>query len=288
MDSLSIISWNIRGAVDYSHRVNLRKLIQHTRPSMICLQETKCQEWSKFMKKSVWDEEDHGWISSASVGLSGGLAISWDKGRIKHHNHICSRYWILFKGSVIDSSSKFVCFNVYAPANSALKLDLWKDLDAYFWHQDPVPIVLIGDFNSIREPEDRVNCQYAKRDSGMFNKFIEDLGLIEIQGRNRFTWIGPQGKKSALYRVLVNHKWIETGQWHSSLLSRANSDHRPLWFIMKKLDWGPKSLKIFDWWFEDSSLSQLIESKWKSMEKLPFNTKIKDIKRVIKNCECEW
>lgn len=115
MKSLRILSWNIRGAVDHAHRVNLKIMIQDTHPLLICLQETKCSGWDKFIKASLWGEEDQGWIHTPSSGLSGGLLTSWDKSSIEYCSHQCGRYFIRFDDKMIATGQLFSCFNVYAP-----------------------------------------------------------------------------------------------------------------------------------------------------------------------------
>lgn len=53
----------------------------------------------------------------------------------------------------------------------------------------------MGDLNSIRSERDRAGCCYTKRDIVMFNDFIEDLHLIEIDGEISFTWYGPKNNE---------------------------------------------------------------------------------------------
>ena len=46
MDSMNIMSWNIRGINNEVARRNLIDLIRASRGDIICLQETKSEEWS--------------------------------------------------------------------------------------------------------------------------------------------------------------------------------------------------------------------------------------------------
>lgn len=108
----------------------------------------------------------------------------------------------------------------------------------------------MGDLNSIRSERDRVGCCYTKRDIVMFNDFIEDLHLIEIDGEVSFTWYGPKNRKSKLDRVLVNDLWLKCCSWHISGWHRRSSDHVPISISSDKRNWGPKSFKAFDNWLE--------------------------------------
>lgn len=150
MESLRIISWNIRGVVDHTDRVNLKIMIQEMHPLLICLQETKCSGWDKFMKASLWGEDDHGWIHTPSSGLSGGLLTLWDKSSIECCSYQCYRYLIRFDGKRIATGQLFTCFNIYAHSNLARKALVWDELSHLFWMVHNSPTLLIGGFNSVR------------------------------------------------------------------------------------------------------------------------------------------
>lgn len=70
----------------------------------------------------------------------------------------------------------------------------------------------MGDFNSIKKKEDRAGSVYNNRDSLLFNAFMKESDLLEIEGLNfSDTWFGPTNKKSKLDRVLVNEVWLYSG-----------------------------------------------------------------------------
>lgn len=80
------------------------------------------------------------------------------------------------------------------------------------WSFNDIPVMLIGDFNSVRGDMERENCRYPARDTRNFNSFIEHLGIEEIDtGWKIFTWFGHSGKNSKLDRSLINYRWIDTG-----------------------------------------------------------------------------
>lgn len=79
MDNLSILSWNIRGACNFTARKNLQLLVSKHKPSLLCLQETKSVKWLDAIKDSIWSLRNHEWLKSPSDGLLGGIALLWDK-----------------------------------------------------------------------------------------------------------------------------------------------------------------------------------------------------------------
>lgn len=75
-----------------------------------------------------------------------------------------------------------------------------------------------------------------------------------------YTWFGPAKKKSTLDWILVNKSWYETQLWTTHLLSRKNSDHRPIRLGTNNIDWGPKPFKYYNTWLEDPTLNLMISN----------------------------
>lgn len=74
MDKLSVLSWNCRGINNATTKHNIRSMISGVQPIIICLQETKCSNWDDELKNAIWDTKQHGWATSDSIGLSGGVS----------------------------------------------------------------------------------------------------------------------------------------------------------------------------------------------------------------------
>ena len=69
------------------------------------------------------------------------------------------------------------------------KKRLWAVLKEFiFMHEDKC-MCLVGDFNCVRNLEERKNCNYRNSDSIFFNEVIKSSELFEIHmGGSRFTW----------------------------------------------------------------------------------------------------
>lgn len=79
MDSISYVSWNVRGASNDTNRGNIRSLIQESRASLLCLQESKCQVWNERKIISLGMGGQSGWLEEPPQGQSGGLLTVWNK-----------------------------------------------------------------------------------------------------------------------------------------------------------------------------------------------------------------
>lgn len=90
----------------------------------------------------------------------------------------------------------FYCVNVYAPQETGEKVIIWEQISNILNSITETPTILMGDFNSVTNQEDRINCAYNILDTRIFNDFIENNGLINIRTQQpHFTWMGPANKR---------------------------------------------------------------------------------------------
>lgn len=262
IENLTLLTWNIRGINNLIARKNLRKLVQKFSPWVLLLQETKCEQLTVSMMESIWDDS-HEWIFSPARGQSGGLAISWDKRKLKlidsngSHSFLWAR-WELEVG--VGSTKVFVnCINVYGPQSSTTKRILWEELGSFITNFEHEPLCLAGDFNCIKNITESRNCMYRTRDSHFFLQFLNDFKIWDLSIQNqKFTWFSSSGKSSRLDRIILNSKWFNNIDWRVLGLSRKSSDHTPLFLQYQSIDWGPKSTKIFDAWYKDANCKALL------------------------------
>lgn len=149
MNQFSGLSWNVRGCNNSTNRRNIKTHIKQENINFICLQETKCSNWNANMSNSIWNNNPHDWISSPSVGLSGGLLILWDTSHYKINRHTATTNWLLFKGSTINTNVHFMCINVYGPQETREKTLVWEQLSDILMSNLETPICLMEDFNSV-------------------------------------------------------------------------------------------------------------------------------------------
>lgn len=70
-----IISWNVRGLNDWGKCMILRGCLARWKPKIVCFQETKMDEYTDEVIKSLWREADVGWYAIPDRGLAGGIII---------------------------------------------------------------------------------------------------------------------------------------------------------------------------------------------------------------------
>lgn len=214
----SILCWNIRGINDSIARNNLRNLVKVHRPTIVFIQETKCQNISDVLMDSIWDSTTHDWIfspSSGNMGQSGGLITTWKKDMFHIVSKEVHQSWIWIRtrlASIPLLKQNFL--NIYAPHNSHFKTKLWSDLQNVINSHYAEPFFLLRDFNTVRSANEVLNCIYRSKDSAIINSFINNNGLWDVPLENfNYTWFGPALKSSKLDRALLHQLGGGTSHW---------------------------------------------------------------------------
>lgn len=141
--------------------------------------------------------------------------------------------------------------NIYAPQGVQPKKDLWLFLRG-FMIRNPGNYLFFGDFNAVRNSDERRGSSFCQLTTDHFNEFIDDSELVDIpMGGFKFTRSTRSGVKlSKLDRFLVGEQIMEKFPDLSVLaLDRSISDHRPILLKSESFDYGPSTFKIFDSWF---------------------------------------
>ncbi|KAJ0578964.1 putative Endonuclease/exonuclease/phosphatase superfamily [Helianthus annuus] len=213
--------------------------------NFVAFQESKCRNLDENFVSKVWGGKDVGSVWVDSSGLSGGLISMWDKNVFDHSDSIKDRNFIISRGKIKGSGRRINIANIYAPQDVQAKRLLWDrlleiiDNSAGLW-------ILIGDFNAVRSPDERLKTRFNSLCAGNFNSFIFDAGLMEYEMRDRkFTRWADKGRKgSKIDRLLVCPDFF--GLWPSACfraLPRYLSDHSPIILITKELILGRNLLE---------------------------------------------
>ncbi|KAL5142373.1 Cleavage and polyadenylation specificity factor subunit 2 [Glycine soja] len=163
-----------------------------------------------------------------------------------------------------------VVVNIYAPCDLAGKRLMWDDLKQMRASKPPGIWCFMGDFNSIRNQDERFSLSQSRADPlsiSEFNSWIAEMELQEIKCvGSTYTWIRPNARvKSRLDRFLVSDQWLLS--WPDSThytLPRDFSDHCPIILQTKKVDWGPKPFRVADWWLHQKGYQRVVREAWRA------------------------
>ncbi|GJS11635.1 RNA-directed DNA polymerase, eukaryota [Tanacetum coccineum] len=108
--------------------------------------------------------------------------------------------------------------------------------------------LVMGDFNEVRFPGDRMGTVFNVQGANEFNCFISNSGLTEVQLEGySFTWSHPSAKKmSKLDRFFVTDGLFSLFPHISAVcLDRNLLDHRPILLREVVMDYGPSAFRVF-------------------------------------------
>ncbi|GAU20182.1 hypothetical protein TSUD_352460 [Trifolium subterraneum] len=252
-------------------RKEVRKLIGDTKPLIVCLQETKMGVCDDFFCASLWGSSPHAYSFRPSVGASGGLLVVWDTVEVEVWSSASFNHVVQIHGRVIKSNEEFYLFNVYAPCDDSAKQLLWASLSGKLQQLVGKQVCVCGDFNAVRCEEERQSVRQSMRsiDSGPFNQFIEENGLVDLplSGRN-YTWFKGDGRSmSQIDRFLLTEEWcLAWPNCTQSAQLQGLSDHCPLLLSVDEENWGPRPVRMLKCWHDIPGFRQFVIDKWQSLQ----------------------
>ncbi|XP_045791618.1 exodeoxyribonuclease-like [Trifolium pratense] len=267
---MKIISWNIRGLGGFEKRKEVRKLVGDQKPFIRCLQETKLSHCDVFMCSTLWGSSQHAFSYRPSDGASGGLLTLWDTSEVEVWTSETSNHVLWCRGRFVKSGDEFLLANVYAPCDDGAKQRLWDSLSARILLTGRERVCICGDFNAVRQPEERRSARGSQRsmDIDPFNHFIDENNLIDLPliGRN-FTWFKGDGLvMSRLDRFLLSEEWCLTWPNCKQVATlRGLSDHCPLVLSASDEDWGPRPSRMLKCWTDVPGYNSFVKEKWNSL-----------------------
>lgn len=185
---MNFLSINIKGVVDSGKSNWIKNIKMSKKINFMCMQETLCSQGNKFIFDQFWgnSKNEMEWVEA--TGRSGGLVSIWDPSKFQKTNIIKDRNFILVQGNIIGESFLLYVLNVYAPQVLSEKRKLWNKIlelkNSVNGHW-----VMIGDFNEVRYPEDRLNSVFNSLGANIFNEFIYKADLMEYaMGGRKYTF----------------------------------------------------------------------------------------------------
>lgn len=259
---MNILNWNIRGMNSVRKRQALSEYIVKHQVDMIAIQETKKDQFSTRILRSLAPKFDT-WIFLPSVGRSGGILFGGDSNKIQLISHSLHRYCINLHLANKSDQSEWQYTIVYGPTLRSLKKELWNELDNIRVGGPPLWIIS-GDFNVIRHHLEKFGTNFDVKISKMFNNFIHRHNLIEHKlSTRKFTW--SSGSNFALLdRFFTSIEWDQ--KYPTSVvtdLCKNGSDHCPL--LLQIPPPHPPSLPPFrldPLWLDQEDFCTLLVKWW--------------------------
>ena len=205
------LGWNCRGLGNPRSVRELRELVQHWKPKIVFLSETKMKKYR--MEREKFKIGLLNGLIVPSVGRSGGLVMLWSRD-IKVEIQGYSRNHIDTVVTDLDSNFKWHITGFYRNSETHCRKESW-DLLRSLNQKYQFPWLCFGDFNEMVSVEEKFGgVQRSQRQMGDFRNAIhqcgfKDLGFIGPE----FTWCNMQEGENRMYlrldRAFATPDWID-------------------------------------------------------------------------------
>lgn len=261
---MNFLSLNING-IGGEHKVAwIRRLKRKHKVSFMAIQETQQSDAEQIDARACWGDTEFGVNHTNSIGRSGGLLNLWDSKSFTSTEVISSHNYLINIGTWVGISTPVIFANIYGPQPIREKAKLWENLKEIKQERKGV-LIIMGDFNVVRRPDERFNSIFCPRTAKDFNNFILDSGLIDLKmGGFRYTCCRSEGiKLSKLDRFLISPDFLGIApKTFVTALPRELSDHSPILLSTNSPDFGPPPFKLFNSWLLRDGFKKAFITRW--------------------------
>ena len=154
---LRTLSWNVRGLNNPQKREVVKNLLREWCCDIVCLQETKLNCLDLWVVRSLWSNQYVNWVGLDAVNTTGGILIMWDKRVVEKLDVVVGRFSVSCHWRGLVDGFDWVCSGVYGPHSDEGRNQFWEGL-SNIRQRWAAPWCVVGDFNIIRFPSERLGC----------------------------------------------------------------------------------------------------------------------------------
>lgn len=153
---MNFLMWNVRGLGRGEKCIGIRSLINMHKVGVLGLVETKHRNSFGSRVRRMWGNDSFDWCESlASETHSGGLIAVWDPSVLQVSQRYLSERWIVLEGTMVKNNFDCCVGIVYGPCDRDGRFQMFESLKTLFQSINK-PILLMGDFNEVLKPSERV------------------------------------------------------------------------------------------------------------------------------------
>jgi hypothetical protein len=171
-----------------------------------------------------------------------------------------SCYW----HGLVDGFNR-VCSGVYGPHYEESRQQFWEEL-SFIRQRWVVPWCVVGDFNVVRYPSERLGCTRFSPGMYAFSDWIDSHNLVDLPlVGGHYTWSSgtTPPSMSRIDRAMVSLDWeAHYPDILLKLLPRPISDHHPLLVVAGGMARGKSSFKFENMWLKEAGFVDKVQSWW--------------------------
>jgi exonuclease III len=279
MHKLRGITWNSEGFKDPGKHLFVKESIREYDLDFIALLETGRSNFAISFRRELSAGKHFEWFCLPSHGRSEGILVGINTMHLKVNKMETGDFCVKLSVKSKSDGFEWLLVPVYGAAQDKHKHEFLSEL-VTMCDSETLPMLLAGDFNILRRPEDKSNDNFNPRWPFIFNAIIENLNLREIMLSGRqYTWASRRSTPTyeKLDRVLASVEWEHKFPLVSvRALTRSGSDHTPLLIDTgRQTHIGNKTRFSFKLsWFKQEDFYELIAAEWAAgpVGKTPIQT----------------
>jgi hypothetical protein len=262
------IFWNSRGLSDLAKFRFLSDTSKDEKLDFVALLETGKKDFSQSTLNNICAGQDFMWHWSEPHGRSRGILLGVNLETFDTRSIDEGDFYVKFHLRNKNDGFRWVLVAVYGAAQGEHEETFLAEL-VQTCAKENLPLLVGGDFNIIRNPQEKNNDRYNDRWPFLFNAVIDSLDLRELDLSNRkFTWANsrPIPTFETLDRILVTTEWEAKFPLATvRALNREISDHT---LLLMSTGNGTHSNKqpLFKFelgWFLRDGFSEMVAQVWK-------------------------
>jgi exonuclease III len=225
------IFWNSGGFRDSAKHIFVNETIREHKLDFFAILESGRDNFSTPFLNHISGGLDFQWYCVPPVGRSGGILIGINADTLSVQNIVTGDRCVKFYVTSKNDNFKWVLVAVYGAAQDEQKPEFLAEL-VRICEDEPLPMIVGGDFNIIRRKEEKNNENLNARWPFIFNAIIGSLDLRELTLSGRqYTWASQRDSPTyeKLDRILASVEWEQKFPLVSvRALTRSGSDHTTL------------------------------------------------------------
>jgi hypothetical protein len=294
MQNLKGITWNCEGFRDSAKHLFVKESIRDHRLDFIALLETGRSNFAVLFLQNLAAGFNFTWFCLPPQGRSGGILVGINSETLEVMQVASGDFSIRLHLKCKRDGFEWAFVPVYGAAQDVLKPDFLAELVRMCEIQN-MPMLVGGDFNILRNKNEKNNDNFNARWPFVFNAIIQSLNLREIALSGRqFTWASRRAIPTfeKLDRILASVDWeLKFPLVSVRALTRtgSGSDHTPLLIdsgIKAHIGNHPRfSFELF--WLSQEGFYDMVAAEWAAtyagnnpMER--WQNKIRHLRRFLK------
>lgn len=176
---IKILSWNVRGVNEINKRKIIKALISSQKVDLVCLQETKMQDMSLRVVRSLGVGRLLEWGVLNARGTAGGVVVFWDNRVLELVRIEVGLFSISYQFRNCEDGFVWIFSGVYGPTMKRYREFFWEELGVIrgLWND---PWCIGGDFIVIRFPSEHSRDRRVSSSMRRFSEVIDDLDLRDL------------------------------------------------------------------------------------------------------------